>query len=414
MNLLSPYRVLDLTNDLGFLAGKIFGDLGAQVIKVEPPLGDPSRNRAPFQKNDCGYPQSLYWEAYNSNKRGITLDLSQENGRELFCRLAKTADFVIESFKPGTLREWGLDYETLSRENPGLILVTITPFGSEGPYRDFAASDMEIMALSGAMSLAGEKDGEPMRVSVPQAPMWVGAEAVMGALTALAYRTLTGKGQHVDVSAQVAVMAALAHAPAFWDLNRENPEREGVFVTGRSLQGAKMRVMWPCKDGWLNFIIYGGAAGRHTNQQLAAWMAERGMAPEWLQNIDWSTFAVTNITQNEVDQLEAPIAAFFATITKQEFRVGAMRRQMLGYPVATIEDIYRDEQLQAREFWQDVAISNTGDTLKHPGGFAIFNGERLQIHRPAPQIGEHNREVYEKDLGLSRQEIARLKGEAVI
>jgi len=414
MMLLAPYRVLDLTDDLGFLAGKIFGDLGAQVIKVEPPLGEPSRCRPPFLSNDSGYSQSLYWEAYNSNKRGITLDLSQQQGRELFCRLAKPADFIIESFAPGTLQEWGLDYETLSRENPGLILVSITPFGSEGPFRDFAASDLEIMALSGAMSLAGEKDGEPMRVSVPQAPMWVGAEAVMGALTALAYRTLTGRGQHVDVSAQVAVMAALAHAPAFWDLNRENPEREGVFVTGRSLQGARMRVMWPCKDGWLNFIIYGGAAGRHTNQQLAAWMAEREMAPEWLKNIDWSTFAVTNITQDEVNRLEAPIAAFFSTITKQEFRVGATERQMLGYPVATIEDIYQDEQLQARKFWQDVADSNNGATLKHPGGFAIFNGERLQIHRPAPQIGEHNCEVYGKDLSLSQQEIARLKGEAVI
>ena len=121
MNLLAPYRVLDLTNDLGFLAGKIFGDLGAQVIKVEPPSGDPSRRRPPFPENNSGCPQSLYWEAYNSNKRGITLDLSQQQGRELFCRLVTTADFVIESFKPGTLREWGLDYETLSRENPGLI-----------------------------------------------------------------------------------------------------------------------------------------------------------------------------------------------------------------------------------------------------------------------------------------------------
>jgi len=414
MMMLSPYRVLDLTSELGFLAGKIFGDLGAEVIKVEPPAGDSSRQRPPFLKRGSGASQSLYWQAYNSNKRGVTLDLSQQKGRDLFLRLAKTADFVIESFRPGTLREWGLDYQTLNRENPGLILVSITPFGQEGPYRDFAASDLEIMALSGAMSLAGEQDGEPMRGSVAQAPMWVGAEAVMGALTALAYRSVTGKGQHVDVSAQVAVMAALAHAPTFWDLNRENPEREGVFVTGRSLQGAKMRVMWPCKDGWLNFIIYGGAAGRHTNQQLAAWMAERGMASEWLKNIDWSKFAVTNITQDEVDLLEAPIAAFFATITKQEFRVGAMKRQMLGYPVATIEDIYRDEQLQTRGFWQDVAISKTGATLKHPGGFAVFNGERLQIHRPAPQVGEHNGEVYGKDLGLSQQEIARLKGEAVI
>ncbi len=414
MMLLSPYRVLDLTSELGFLAGKIFGDLGAEVIKVEPPTGDSSRQRPPFLKKGSGAPQSLYWQTYNCNKRGITLDLSQHKGRELFLRLAKTVDFVIESFRPGTLREWDLQYEALSRENPGLILVSITPFGQEGPYRDFAASDLEIMALSGAMSLAGEKDGEPMRGSVPQAPMWVAAEAVMGALTALAYRSVTGKGQHVDVSAQVAVMAALAHAPSFWDLNRENPERAGIFVTGRSLKGAKMRVMWSCKDGWLNFIIYGGAAGRHTNQQLAAWMNEKGMAPKWFMDIDCSTFTVTDIEQEAVDRLEAPIADFFSTLTKQEFLAGAMKRQILGYPVATVEEIYGDEQLRARQFWHEANDPDSGVTLKHPGGFAIFNGERLQIRQLAPRIGQHNREVYENDLGLSGREIAQLQVEGVI
>jgi crotonobetainyl-CoA:carnitine CoA-transferase CaiB-like acyl-CoA transferase len=414
MMLLSPYRVLDLTSELGFLAGKIFGDLGAEVIKVEPPTGDSSRHRPPFLEKNNGAPESLYWQAYNSNKRGITLDLSQHKGRELFLRLGKTADFVIESFRPGQLQEWDLEYETLSRDNPGLILVSITPFGQEGPYRDFAASDLEIMALSGAMSLAGEKEGEPMRGSVPQAPMWVGAEAVMGALTALAYRSMTGKGQHVDVSAQVAVMAALAHAPAFWDLNRENPERAGIFVTGRSVTGAKMRVMWSCKDGWLNFIIYGGAAGRHTNQQLAAWMNEKGMAPEWFMSIDWSTFTVTDIDQEAVDRLEAPIAKFFSSLTKLEFQEGAMKREILGYPVATVEDIYEDEQLRARQFWHEANDPDSGVTLKHPGGFAIFNGERLQIRQPAPRMGQHNREVYGNDLGLSGVEIAQLQLEGVI
>lgn len=412
--LLSPYRVLDLTSELGFLAGKIFGDLGAEVIKVEPPTGDSSRQRPPLLQRGSSAPQSLYWQAYNSNKYGITLNLSQRKGRELFLRLAKSADFVIESFRPGQLAEWSLDYETLHRENPGLILVSITPFGQEGPYRDFAASDLEIMALSGAMSLAGEQDGEPMRGSVPQAPMWVGAEAVMGALTALAYRSATGKGQHVDVSAQVAVMAALAHAPAFWDLNRDNPQRAGIFVTGRSLKGAKMRVMWSCQDGWLNFIIYGGAAGRHTNQQLAAWMNEKGMGPEWFMDIDWSTFTVTDIDQEAVDRLESPIADFFSTLTKEEFLEGAMKRQILGYPVATVEDIYADEQLRARQFWHEAYDLDSGVSLKHPGGFAIFNGERLQVRQPAPRIGQHNREVYEDDLGLSGREIAELEVEGVI
>src|SRR6266568_4607030 len=412
--LLTPYRVLDLTGPLGFLTGKIFGDLGADVIKVEPPGGDASRRLPPFLGNGNGSQQSLYWLAYNSNKRGISLNLQSERGRELFSQLALESDFIIESFPPRVREQLGFEYESLQHQNPGLILVSISPFGQEGPYKDLQGSDLEIMALSGAMSLAGEKDGEPMRVSVPQAPMWVGAEAAMGALTALAYRSTTGLGQQVDVSAQVAVMSALAHAPAFWDLNRVNPERAGVFVTGRSVLGAKMRVMWPCKDGWINFIIYGGAAGRHTNQQLVAWMTEKGLASEGLKEIDWNIFAVTNVAQSEVDRLEAPIAGFFAAVTKDEFLEGAIKRQMLGYPVATIADIDRNPQLHARNFWQHVEDGGTGKTLKYPGGFAVINGQRLQIRRAAPRVGEHNAEVYGAALGLNESEIAWLQADGLV
>ncbi len=412
--LLSPYRVLDLTGPLGFLTGKIFGDLGADVIKIEPPGGDAARGQPPFLSNENGSRQSLCWLAYNANKRGITLNLECERGRDLFRQLAADADFVIDTPQPGTFGRVDPGYEELNRDNPSLIFVSISPFGQEGPYKDLQGSDLEIMALSGAMSLAGEKDGQPMRVSVPQAAMWVGAEAAMGALTALAYRSMTGRGQRVDVSAQVAVMSALAHAPAFWDLNRVNPERAGVFVTGRSVKGAKMRVMWPCQDGWINFIIYGGPAGRHTNQQMVAWMDEKGLAPAWLKEMDWGAFAVTNITQAEVDRLEEAIGDFFAQVTKNEFLEGAIRRQMLGYPVATVEDISRSAQLEAREFWQDVDDPQSLKTLKYPGGFTVINGQRLPIRRGAPKVGEHNREVYREQLGLSASEIEELRSSGCI
>ncbi|HLB90211.1 MAG TPA: CoA transferase [Terriglobales bacterium] len=414
MLLLEPYRVLDLTGPLGFSCGRILGDLGADVIKVEPPEGDPSRQSPPLLKAPNHTPHSLYWLAFNANKRGITLDLQNPGGRSLFLRLARKADFVLETFPPGTLDNWGLGYEDLKEQIPGLILVSITPYGQQGPYRDFQGADLEIMALSGAMSLAGEKDGEPMRVTQPQAPMWVGAEAAMGALTALAYRSLTGKGQHVDVSAQVAVMAALAHAPTFWDLNRTNPERAGIHVTGRSVTGARVRVFWPCRDGWINFILYGGAAGRHANQQLVAWMDEEGAATEWLKEIDWSKFDVTTIRQNDVDTLEAPIGRFFSTLTKQEFYEGAVKREILGYPVFAVEDISKDPQLVARQFWQEVEDPLSGSTLKYPGGFALISGERLAIRRPAPLVGQHNEEVYVEELGLSPSEIGKFESAGVM
>jgi crotonobetainyl-CoA:carnitine CoA-transferase CaiB-like acyl-CoA transferase len=407
MLLLEPYRVLDLTGPLGFSCGRILADLGADVVKVEPLDGDPSRRLPPLLQGPSGAAQSLHWLAFNANKRGITLDLQSQEGQKLFLLLVRKADFVVESFAPGTLSKWGLGYPSLKEHNDGLILVSITPYGQKGPYQDYQGSDLEIMALSGAMSLAGEKDGEPMRVTVPQAPMWVGVEAAMGALTALAFRSMTGKGQHVDVSGQVAVMAALAHAPVFWDLNRVNPERAGIYVTGRSVKGARMRVFWPCKDGWINFIIYGGAAGRYANQQLVAWMEEKGLAPQSLKQIDWSKFDVTDISQREVDALEAPIGCFFSTLSKQEFLEGALKREILGYPVFTVEDIYKDSQLASRKFWQDVEDPSLGQILKHAGGFALFNGERPRIRRPAPYLGQHNQEVYLEELGLSASEIER-------
>ncbi len=414
MLLLEPYRVVDLTGPLGFSCGRILGDLGADVIKIEPPEGDPARRIPPLLETRDGTSESLYWLAFNANKRGITLDLECREGRRLFLRLVGKADFLLETFPPGALETLGLAYDELRNHNPSLIQVSITPFGQEGPYRELLASDLEIMALSGAMSLAGEKGGEPMRVSVPQAPMWVGAEAAMGALTALACRSVIGRGQHVDVSAQVAVMAALAHAPAFWDLNRVNPERAGIYITGRSVTGAVMRVFWPCKDGWINFILYGGAAGRLANEKLVAWMDERGAATAELRKIDWNKFDVTTITQEEVDAIEAPIGRFFASLTKREFYEGAVKREILGYPVFTVEDIHNDPQLLARNFWQDVVDPASGLTLKYPGGFVLLNGRRPTIRRLPPRIGQHNEEVYVEELGLTASEIGQFEAAGVM
>ena len=383
---LEPYSVLDLTGPLGYLTGKVLADLGAHVVKVEPPGGDPARRWLPQRRTADGA-VGVYWLATNAGKRGLVLDLESDEDRRTLRDLARSADFLLESFPPGTLERWGLDYDTLRGDNAGLIFVSITPFGQQGPYRDYQAFDLELMALGGAMSLAGEEGGEPMRVTVPQAPMWVGAEAAMGALTALVYRTRRGFGQRVDVSAQAAVMSALAHAPAFWDLSRINPQRAGIHITGRSVTGARMRVFWPCRDGWINFIIYGGTAGRRTNQQLVAWMDSTGMAPAWLKEFDWSRFSVPTLAQEEIDRLEAPIAAFLATLTKQEFLEGAVSREMLGYPVSTVADISADRQLAARGFWQDLADS-TGARLRHPGGFAVVNGRRLSLRGPAPRLHE--------------------------
>jgi crotonobetainyl-CoA:carnitine CoA-transferase CaiB-like acyl-CoA transferase len=389
---LAAYRVLDLTGELGPLCARVLADLGADVIKIEPPGGDPARRRGPFAGDRPDPEQSLSWAAWNANKRSVALDLEGPAGREALQRLARNADFLIESFPPGHLDRLGLGYATLAEDNPGLIVTSITPFGQTGPYSQYRASDLELMAAAGCMSLTGEPDGPPLRMSLPQASAWAGVYAAAGSLLALQHRWLTGAGQHVDVPAQACLLSALGHAPMFWDLNGTNALRAGVFMTGRSITGSRMRVMWPCRDGYLNFIIYGGEAGRRTNQALVRWMDERGMAPRFLVEKDWSRFDITTVPQAEIDRVEAAIGPFFLTLTKAEFLAGVVKRDMLGYPVATPREILEDPQLLARGFWLPMPGPG-GASVRFPGGFAKFSRGRCAVRRPAPRVGADNAEL---------------------
>jgi len=389
---LAPYRVLDLTDESGFSCGKILADLGADVVKVEPPEGDATRRI-----------DNLYFISYNTGKRGITLNLESPRGVEILNRLAARADFLIETFPPGTL-----NYEDLHRLNPRLIVVSITPFGQTGPYRNYKGSDLVIMAMGGLMSLVGAPGRAPLRVSLPQAPMWAGMYATAGALIAHYHRETAHIGQHVDVSMQSSMLWALAHAPAFWSTNRVSPHRDGTRVTGRSMTGARMRAIYQCKDGYLNFIIYGGNAGRRSNQALVVWMAEHGLASEALLNKDWNRFSIETSTQEEIDEIEEPAAKLFRLYRKSEFLEQAFKRDIMGYPVANARDILDDPHLRDREFWR------TLDNLKFPGPFARFSESLAPPMRPAPHLGEHNVEVYGSDLGFGEEEIARLRKEHVI
>jgi crotonobetainyl-CoA:carnitine CoA-transferase CaiB-like acyl-CoA transferase len=389
--MLGPYRVLDCTDQMGWLTGRFLADLGADVIKLEPPgtaLDDPG------------------WRANNVNKRLISLDLESDSGREAFRRLAAKADFLLETALPGSELAALFDPAALRARNPGLIHVSITPFGRGGPRARWLASDIELMAAGGAMSLAGEPGETPLRVTFPQSYGWAAAQATVGALVALTRRSTTGTGDHVDVSAQAAVIASIAFSPAYWDMQGINPSRAGAFMTGRSIHGAKYRVFWPCKDGYLNFIIYGGVAGRRTNEGLLAWMREAGADLGVLAEIDWASFDPTQTTQAEVDAIEQPIGRFFLTITKAEFLQGTFEREMLGYPVNNVGDIAQDPQLEARGFWQDLPGPD-GRSERHVGGFALIDGNRLRTRLPAPDPGQHTREVL-AEFGFGKDEVEGL------
>ena len=381
---LAGCRVLDLTGELGWLCGRILADLGADVVKVEPPGGEAGR-------------EGPAWQAWNVGKRGVRLDLHREDGVRTLHALATRADVLLESFPPGHLDRLGVGWAALHAANPALILTSITPYGQEGPLAGAPASDLELMAASGALSLAGDPDRPPVRISQPQAAAWTSAHAALGTLIAFHHRRGTGEGQHVDVSAQASLLPAIVHAPLFWTLLRQVPQRAGPFLTGRNVHGAALRNIWPCRDGYLTFALYGGGAGRHSNRALVEWMAERGAAPAFLLALDWDSFAVTTAEREEIDRIQEAIGAFFLTLTKREFYAGAVERRLLGYEVATVADVATNEQLAARDVWQDLG------GVPHPTGWARFDGRPARPSRPAPGLGEHDAEVLpESEAGPER------------
>ncbi len=410
--MLDPYRVLDLADMECLLCGKLLGDLGADVIKIERPGGDVARRIGPFYHDEADPEKSLFWFAFNTNKRGITLNIETTDGREIFKRLVKSADCVIESFPPGYLDKLGLGYEALEKLNQGIILVSITPFGQSGPYRDYKGPDIVAWAMGGEMYLSGDSDLPPVRVSYhSQAYMHAAVEAAVGAMAALYYRAINGEGQHVDVSVQECV-AQVSHqfSTMPWDTNRVIQTRAGGSPSSR----VRVTRLWPCKDGYVIFSVSTGIHAKRNNQPLFEWMESEGMADDFLRNIDWDTFDFRTTTQETVDRLEEPIKKFFLLYTSAELLQWGVKHRVQVYPVSTTADIIGNVQLAAREYWVELEHPELATTIKYPGVFAKASEVPLSITRRAPLVGEHNQDIYVGELGFSSEELLILKQANVI
>ena len=404
--LLSPYRVLDFTDQGGLLCGKILADLGADVIQVEPPGGSSARKTGPFYNDDVHPEKSLFWWALAANKRGITLNLETLDGRGLFRSLVQDAHFVIESFPPGYLEGLGLGYTDLEQINPSLVMVSITPFGQSGPYAHYKAPDLVGTALGGFIYLTGDDDRPPVRVSFPHFYLHGAAAGAAGAMLAHTHRALTGKGQHVDVSCQQAVAKSLAHAPQSWDLEKVIIQGMGVYrqTSGETL----VRINWRCKDGYLNYMLQGGSVARST-RALLAWMDEEGMGDQALDEVNWEDLGYGQVQAEVMAKAAPPLERFFLSHTKEELSNGSIERRILLFPVASPKDLLEHEQLKAREFFTPLHHPDLEDTVTYPGAFVKTIGEnRVGLRRRPPLIGEHNLEIYQEELGLTSQAVASL------
>jgi crotonobetainyl-CoA:carnitine CoA-transferase CaiB-like acyl-CoA transferase len=413
--MLSPYRVLDLTTERGLLCGQILGDLGADVIKVEPPGGSPARRLAPFYQDIADSNRSIYWWAYNRNKRSITLNLDNGEGRGLLYQLTERCHFLIESNNPGYLAARQLGYRDLAARNRQLIYVSITPFGQDGPKASYADSDLVILAAGGPLLLGGDEDRPPLRVSVPQAYLHASADAAAGALVAHHERQRSGLGQHVDVSAQQSVTIATQANNLAYRLGADEARR---MAGGVQLGSLRVPLVWRAKDGYVTLgFLFGRQLGVFS-QRLMNYLYELGICDAATRDKDWIAYGGLLLSGREpmaeYDRVVGLIAEFAASRTKAELLQAALERGLLIAPIATMDEVLESSHLRSRGYWQVLEHPELGRSFCYPGPFAKFSESPIAYRRRPPLVGENNREVYLEELRLSEDRFADLARRGII
>ncbi len=407
--LLGPYRVLDLTNEMGSFCGKVLADLGADVVKIERPGGDPARKIGPFYHDIPDPEKSLNWFAFNTSKRGITLNLQNLKGQEILKRLVKNADFLIESYPPGYLGSLKLNYDELVKIKPSLIMTSITPFGQNGPYEAFKGSNLIGEAMGGLMYITGNPDARPLSTSFNYAYLHAGIQGATASLIAHYWRQETGQGQQIDLSMQEAVLITLYNAQMLWDDSHIVQGRYG----GKLLRQEKVigGLVFPCKNGYVMWRLMAAEFAPRLIP-LIQWMEEEGLAGE-LKEIDWTRFDMSRITQEQQDRWEGIFGKFFLSKTQEELYAETVKRGMTIFPINDVAEILQDPQLEKRKFWEKVNHEELDDRITYPGAPFKIKGYSFSPRR-APLIGEHNREIYCGELGISEEELASLKRAEVI
>jgi crotonobetainyl-CoA:carnitine CoA-transferase CaiB-like acyl-CoA transferase len=410
---LAGLRVFELADERGQFCGKLLADLGADVVKIEPPGGEPCRHVGPFV-DDIPHPErSLSFWYYNTSKRGITLDLETAGGERLFRRLVATADVVFETFRPGFLTSLGLDYESLRRKNPGLIMCALTPFGQTGPWRDYLTSDLLHMAAGGQMASSGYDEPDAPNAP-PIAPgggnAWhMGCHfAYMAIMAALVWRTSSGQGQYIDASIHEACALTTEAAVANYVYRGEVLRRQ----TGRHhAAGPTSRTQFRAKDANYVCALVAGRLNPKYIGELADLLDSYGMAGD-LKDPKYQDAAV--ITANTSHIIDDLVANFIASLPAEEVYHAAQERGFTWGAVRAPEALFDDRHLHDRGFWKEVGHPDLGRTFTYPGEAAIYNGSPWRISRRAPLIGEHNTEIFCGKLGLSREELCVLAENRVI
>lgn len=412
---LSDLRIVETCGPIGHYAGRLLADLGADVIKVEPPQGDPARWYAPFLPGVQAPENGLQFILLNANKRSVTLDLERADERALFLRLIASADVLLDSWQPHESARLGLTEEALREAKPDLVRTSITGWGLSGPHADWAYADIVAQAASGVMTLAGFPDGPPEQIADHQGYRAASIDAAAGTIAALLHHDATGEGQRVEVSAQEALSMAQETAMMFADINGIDRQRTGG--TG----GLAMRIpgigLYAAADGWV-YMLAAGTAGSGFQGVLAT-MDTLGYQSD-LREEPWATFIQESMNRalllqamadpeqalalaRKLEHIEQVVVDCFKRYPKRElYEIGQQHRLLIGM-VSTPEDISTSPQLNARDWFVEIDDPGRGRRLRYPGPPWQLRGTPATLRRPAPLLGEHTAEVL-TEIGIAAGE----------
>jgi len=367
--MLSPYRVLDLTDRRAALGPMMLADLGAEVIRVDPPGAD----------HFGADPEYL---AYNRNKRSVALDIESDDGRAAVRALAATADFLVENDAPGAMAARGLGFDDLRALNPRLIYVAISPFGQDGPYAGHIATDLTLVAMGGMMAINGDADRPPVRISVPQAWRHAAAESAVAAMLALQRPEQTGEAQFVDVSVQAAVFWTTLNASIAAAIQGRDIQRQGTNV---QIGTITLRALFECADGYA--VLFSNNLWR----AIVGWMVEGGDVDASWQEEDWSTWNTRMMSGQPIshtyDELLERVGPFVARHTRHALLERGMADGVFIAPVNTLEDVLAFPHLEARQYWQALTPPGADAPLRAPGPWVRLEKTPIAPRRPPPAPG---------------------------
>jgi benzylsuccinate CoA-transferase BbsE subunit len=391
-------RVLDLADERGAFCGKLLADMGSDVVKIEPPAGHPARMWGPFLGDTVDPEKSLPFWYNNTSKRGITLDVNKDKGREILRMLASNADVVLETFVPGHLQARGLGYESLAKINPRLVMTSITSFGQTGPYKDYASCDLVASALGGQMYVCGDVDTPPLKPYGEQAYLAASIYGAIGTMMALHSRRLSGVGQFVDISMHECCAAVIEHVNMRYFYEGVIAKRQGSLHWDNAFR------VFPCRDGHILLSLF------QEWDTVVEWLDSERMAAD-LKEEKWSR---AEVRHGEVEHVIQVLEAWTRRHTVAELVERGQAMRLPWAPVNSIRELAQNPQLRERGFFVDINHPEHNILYRYPGAPYTLSRTPSKVWRRAPLIGEHNLEILGGELGLSPAEMNNLALEEVI